>query len=657
MSNLPPFLSNSGVMDVQDNTDQDAIEVYFEHISDAAVVINISDSSIIRANTKFLQLTELSITTVSDFQINGQPFHTVLSSLSIGEDHEITLTRGVKEPIHFIARLVKLAPHRDEVLVKFVSLDKYLEDHNELWDNKVKGIVALANISEAESLDAMVEQIFNVAKLIFNVDIACIYTAQSDIPELKSLASIGDRAEEFFPKTLSAKNLVGLSKTKVWQPEMRVSMDLHRKARKINMRYLASVPIGQENSAIGVLILGDFKRPASPMISKFLEIFSAHVTTAFSRYLLLSNLKKGSENLQHRIEMRNTIFENSIEGILIVDPQSKVIEINPAAENMLGYSNGEVCGEPVENVLIGADLLSDALSSAKRGISTHNMGDVALHMRDGRSFPAHLQIIPVVLDKDVKAMMVFVTDVSEMEQSQLRTRQLEHRALLGEFTSVFAHEVRNPINNISTGVQLLSGKLDADDPNQDVLTRIQGDCVRLNHLMESVLSFSRPMDMDRLETVNLAKLLKRVMDRWQPRFERVNITHFFQVDEDVPCVRGVSKDLERVFVNLISNAVDVMEETGGTLAVRINFDKMIASKPQIEVTVSDNGPGIPNEVRERIFEPFVTTRAQGTGLGLAITKQIITAHRGSIPSRQHQCEHIPGRHRFSCLFTSLRWSF
>ena len=195
---------------------------------------------------------------------------------------------------------------------------------------------------------------------------------------------------------------------------------------------------------------------------------------------------------------------------------------------------------------------------------------------------------------------------------------------------MFAHEVRNPINNISTGVHLLSGKLDPDDPNQEVLTRLQGDCVRLNHLMDSVLSFSRPMDMTRVNNVNLVSLLRRILDRWQPRLERVNITLFFQPAEGTPCVSGISKDLERVFVNLISNAVDAMEESGGSLAIKINFENVVASKPQVEVTVSDNGPGIPNEIRDRIFEPFITTRPQGTGLGLAITKQIVTTHHGSI---------------------------
>lgn len=519
---------------------------------------------------------------------------------------------------------------QDEGGAIFDQVDGQIGNDNEAWEDKVQGAIQLASISESENSEIFVQRLFDVIKLVFSANVACIYIVQSETPELKKLASYEDSSHNFFPDRLSAKDFIDLSNIKVWRPEMRVSIDLHRRARKYNLQYLASLPLGQENSAIGVLIIGDNNNPASEIISNHLEIFGAHISTAFTRNILLGHLRRDVEKLQGQLKIRNSVFENSQEGVFIVDLLNIVMEINPAAENMFGYSNVEVCGESVENILIGADLLTEALSSASRGIATHNMGDVALHQRDGHLFPAHLKIMPVLQNKIVIATIIFVADVSEREQSLLRTRQLEHRALLGEFTSVFAHEVRNPINNISTGVQLLSGKLDSEDPNQEVLTRLQGDCVRLNHLMESVLSFSRPMDMTRVENVNLVRLLQRILDRWQPRLDRVNIKHFFIAAEDIPGVSGIPKDLERVFVNLISNAVDAMEEMGGTLAIRIDYESVVASKPQIEVTVSDNGPGIPLEIGDRIFEPFVTTRAQGTGLGLAITKQIVTAHRGSI---------------------------
>jgi len=303
--------------------------------------------------------------------------------------------------------------------------------------------------------------------------------------------------------------------------------------------------------------------------------------------------------------------------------------MNSAAEFMLGYAETEVQGQLVENILIGPDGLIRALEKANEGIPFHNLGTVHIHRRSGQSFPANLQVIPVMKDGELFAVLIFISDVSQNEQIKVRTQQLEHRAVLGEFTAVFAHEVRNPINNISTGLQLLSTLLKTDDPNQDIINRMLGDCNRLNQLMESVLSFSRPLET-KFEPVDLSLLLQRILDRWRPRLAKVNVELFFQPVSNLPKILGDIRSLEQVFTNLVSNAVEAMSKNGGMLAIRINKYDQIPNTPQIEVGITDSGPGIPDEIKGRLFEPFVSNNPRGTGLGLAITKRIVTAHRGSI---------------------------
>ena len=97
-----------------------------------------------------------------------------------------------------------------------------------------------------------------------------------------------------------------------------------------------------------------------------------------------------------------------------------------------------------------------------------------------------------------------------------------------------------------------------------------------------------------------------------------------------PVVIGDMRSLEQVFVNLVSNAVQAMEKTGGTLTIKAHEISERESHPMIEITVSDSGPGIPDDVRDHIFEPFMTTNQNGTGLGLAISKRIVVAHKGNI---------------------------
>jgi len=303
---------------------------------------------------------------------------------------------------------------------------------------------------------------------------------------------------------------------------------------------------------------------------------------------------------------------------------------------IFGYTSAEVIGVPVDNVIIGLDNLPAGLRMALEGVASPDLGNARLHRRSGQVFPAHLQLLPVKVGRELINIVVLVRDMSEHEEIRARTQQLEQRALLGEITAIFAHEVRNPVNNISTGLQLMEMQLPADDPGRDLVERLQTDCGRLTHLMESVLAFAKPMEYKIVPT-NLKQTLAVLLERWRPRMARANVELIFKVEENIPPVLADARALEQVFTNLVSNAINAMRQEGGALAVRVEKADETAGPPQLRVSVSDTGPGIPAELREKIFQPFFTTSAQGTGLGLAITQRIILAHKGSI-----QVESFPG---------------
>lgn len=147
--------------------------------------------------------------------------------------------------------------------------------------------------------------------------------------------------------------------------------------------------------------------------------------------------------------------------------------------------------------------------------------------------------------------------------------------------------------------------------------------------MESVLAFSRPVPRH-LAAVDLNLMLSQMIGRWYPRMAKVNVTSYFQPNPEIPKVEGDWRSLEQVFTNLISNAVEAMEKTGGTLAIKLDETRIPGGEGMVEIKISDTGPGIPAEIRAKIFEPFVTTKQNGTGLGLAIIKRIVIAHRGNI---------------------------
>ncbi|GAP06616.1 protein containing PAS domain S-box [Anaerolinea thermolimosa] len=462
---------------------------------------------------------------------------------------------------------------------------------------------------------------------VLDAPFLCLYQADPEKPRLTKFMECSSEGE-IFPDHISSVSLARLARVGLWQPGKRLISDLHQIGHEFGFQYIGTAPLGQPGQLFGLLVVADRKKPAA-WIMDALNLFGIEISRFIEHHVLVENLRCDLLALNQSLETFRVITENAQEGILILNPAMEITAMNPAAEWMLGYAEWEVKSQKADTVLIGPDSLIPALEAAARGIPTHNIGNVSLHRRHGQLFPAHIQTIPVSDGDQVVALVVLVTDISENEEIRIRSQQLEQRAILGEVTAVFAHEVRNPINNIYTGLQLLSATLPADDPHQDHLTRLQNDCVRLNHLMESVLNFSRNTQY-RFEAIDLALLLKRLLERWHPRFSKVNIHPFFHVENNTPLVYADPRAMEQVFTNLISNATDAMSKNGGNLAVRIGPKNVLPNRPQVVVTVSDDGPGIPDEIRDRIFEPFVTTKSNGTGLGLAITKRIITAHHGSI---------------------------
>ncbi|NTV35881.1 MAG: PAS domain S-box protein, partial [Anaerolineaceae bacterium] len=375
--------------------------------------------------------------------------------------------------------------------------------------------------------------------------------------------------------------------------------------------------------------VGDPDRSPDINILNSMKPIASQVSAIYQHSIIVENLRSQIEKDRNGLAVQDAIIENLKEGVIILTPKLTIAGMNQAVEWTLGYANSEVRGMPVENIVIGSERLIQALEIATKGFPTHNLGMASLHRRNGQSFPSRLQVVPVMNQNDVLAIVLFVEDCSEDEQIRARSEQLEHRAVLGEVTAVFAHEVRNPINNISTGLQLLATQLPENEEVQDAIQKMLNDCTRLNHLMESVLSFSRPNEL-KLEDVDMVEFLRRFMGKWQPRFARVNILPHFQTTQSPLRIFGDPRALEQVFTNLVSNAIDVMSKLGGTLAIHLDLESTNAGVQEVVISVSDNGPGIPDDLCEKIFEPFVTSNPRGTGLGLAITKRIITAHKGSI---------------------------
>ena len=450
-------------------------------------------------------------------------------------------------------------------------------------------------------------------------------------------AFIGD--ETVLPESLPPHELVTLRNSQLWTAGKRMTSLLHQTARANQYSFIATAPVGLPE-VNGLLVVGEAEKEPNAYILRLAQLIAAAVTTLTRQHETLGGLETELRDKSSKLAVGATAIDAVKDGLLITTPDLIIRKINPAAEMILGYTSREVLGIPIDKVFIGKGDLSDALESAlvvaQEGRPTYDVGQVRLFRRNGEAFLAQVRTQPVMMDDQVSAIIVQFEDLTEQEQIQERTRQLEQQAFLGEFTAVFAHEVRNPINNISTGLQLLEMTIPEPDPNHEVVMRLQTDCDRLTDQMRQVLSFSRTAEYE-MESLDLERLLRSLLDRLSPRIVKENVNYRIQADPDLPRVEGSPRVLEQVFNNLITNAVQAMRGTGGQLVVKLNKASYPHGITYVKISIADTGPGIAKENLEKIFQPFYTTKHDGTGLGLPIAKRIITAHKGRI-----QVESFPG---------------
>jgi len=609
----------------------------------AALLVDKNSHKIVSANPRLMELTAYTrdeLVSMDLGQILKGNVDALVAMRTISREVALPrlelITRN-RQGVYVVVRTQPLSEKTPWALITFdtVNLRKIKKASDTLITELLNHqLLALTLATQNTDPEEALEQVLEIGGKLLPQGSLAIYIGRGQKPSVRQIAARGVDSE-IFPTEVSPPDLNHLIQPSIWQKgERAIITMLHQTARSAGFSYLASAPIEDsgnhpdQKAWLGMILAGG---KSSPPVNtpQFLNILAGFAAAIIHNNVLLTNLRRQISNNAAQISTWDTVRENTKDGVITVSPDMNIQSLNPSAELILGYASAEIKGLPIDNVVIGTDRLMPALRRALSGTPTLGLGNIHLHRRDGSSFPADLEINPIVSDGATIGELIFIRDLSENEYIRLRSQQLEQRALLGEVTAVFAHEVRNPINNINLGLQLLERSVQEDDPNRERVQHMQDDCQRLTTLMDSVLTFSRTGNYV-FVPLNMEQLIGQILKRWRPRFKCVNIQSHIQTPSNLPEILGDKRSLEQVFTNIISNAVSAMRETGGTFAVKFVEAKNPSGKPIVQINLSDTGPGIPEENHEKIFEPFFTTNPNGTGLGLSITKQIITAHRGNI---------------------------
>jgi two-component system sensor kinase FixL len=246
--------------------------------------------------------------------------------------------------------------------------------------------------------------------------------------------------------------------------------------------------------------------------------------------------------------------------------------------------------------------------------------EVTGRRKDGTTFPLHLSVGEIAIQGERKFTGI-LHDLSARVRMEEQLREQAALARLGEMAAVIAHEVKNPLAGIRGAIQVVGKRLPPDSRNVEVVKEIVSRIDSLDQMMKDLLLFARPPKPRRAPTdlVPLVTTTANLLSQ-DPAFHDVDV----QVDGQVPPVAADADMLRVAFQNVLINGAHAMNGKG---RIRVALD---AAESTCRIAFIDAGPGIPADVREKIFTPFFTTKSRGSGLGLPTAKRMVEAHDGQI---------------------------
>jgi signal transduction histidine kinase len=316
------------------------------------------------------------------------------------------------------------------------------------------------------------------------------------------------------------------------------------------------------------------------------------------------------------------------EGMLLMGPGGDLLSFNTTAEVVLESALEPFRGAPLLSARglfpVGngneqlAHLLDDALLEER---SLH-VGEVRVAPASGREFVLEVTVQHREWRRDSTALILLFRDASEKRRIREEIRRADQLAFLGGMAARVAHEIRTPMATVRGLVELLQADLpQGDSTRRQYIDRVLQAVDRQDRLVEDMLTLSHP-EPENLEPVNLRELVDEIV-RDMPGDPRLRVQGAAAIA--MPAIPGDAFRLHEVFSNLIRNAVEATPPTG-VVEVRVEAPE----RGLVRVVIRNTGAGVPAEIRERIFQPFFTTKVKGTGLGLAIAKHIVDAHRGTL---------------------------
>lgn len=392
------------------------------------------------------------------------------------------------------------------------------------------------------------------------------------------------------------------------------------------------------SSAMAFLITRIIANPLNKLIEKTAEIQSGNYGTevdissndelgklALTFNDMSKTLNKDREELEERqgkIQMLLNAFEKSNAAICVLDLSGKMIEVNTEFSNIIDIEKDKLYDKIIFEKIQKNQRFDELLELLNKFDGKEKIeGEIKIDTKYGQKNYL-ISISPFIVGTAEPAgYLLIAIDITKIKELETQLAHSEKLAALGKMAAVLTHEIKTPLTSIKMNSEMLADSLKLGENDQISMNIIQKEISRLNNLVKEVLLFAKQMVLNKSK-FNLKELIDEVVQNVSGKLADKNFTVINNL-ESVEIV-GDSDKLHQVFLNLILNSYESAENEG-----RLNIEASIENGV-ISIDLEDNGKGIPEEMQNKIFEPFYTTKSSGTGLGLAVAKKIIELHKGCI---------------------------
>src|SRR6266436_636076 len=337
--------------------------------------------------------------------------------------------------------------------------------------------------------------------------------------------------------------------------------------------------------------------------------------------------KTFQSQLQRERDFNQKILNTTQSMILVLDTAGLISYANRRCYEA-GYQEGELIGHRLVDWVEAShrEDFDAALETTAHGHQVENL-ELRVRRSDGSMGHFSISLSPMRDEQNaVNSVVVVMTDITDAALLQAKLAHSEKMATIGRLVSGVAHEVNNPLAAILGFTDLLLENPEVPVSAREDLQIILQETQRTKDIVQDLLSFARQRAVKR-ELVNIGAILKQTTKLRSYDLQSHGVEVMEEYDENLPAVMGDAQQLQQVFLNILNNAYDAIEESGRTGKI---FLKTTAADGSVEISLADNGTGIVDV--ERIFDPFYTTKqtGKGTGLGLSICYGIVRAHGGEI---------------------------